>query len=105
MTNNRVLAAAFGVLSVAWILYGFTFGYFVGLPSSMLWTDFTATLLILIFTPAIMLKARWTALGAMIVGVIRIALGILGLFLLPTSLVYGPVGAPLLFNLRGIVPT
>lgn len=90
MITNRGLAAAFGVLSVAWFLFGHTIGVFVGLSAFIIWTDFVTYLLVLIFTPAVMSKASWTALGAVVAGVIRIIRGILGLILLPTSLVYGP---------------
>jgi hypothetical protein len=93
MPNNRELAAMFGVLSVAQLLLGFTIGFFVGLSSSFIWTDSITTLLMLIFTPAVMLKARWTALGAVIVGVIRIVREIAALTMVPTSLVYAPVVA------------
>jgi hypothetical protein len=90
MINNRGLAAAFGVLSVAWFLFGHTIGFFVGLSAFIMWTDFVTYLLVLIFTPAVMSKASWTALGAVVAGVIRIIRGILGLISLPMSLVYGP---------------
>jgi hypothetical protein len=96
MPNNRELAAAFGVLSVAWFLFGHTNGFFIGLPSLIIWTDFVTYLLMLIFTPAVMYKARWTALGAVVAGVIRIIRSILGLISLPTSLVYGPAVALIL---------
>jgi hypothetical protein len=91
MTNNRVLAAAFGVLLVAWDLVNIAEGFFVGSMSLMLWTAVTVTLLILIFTPAVMFKARWTALGTVIAGVIRIITATMGLTMLPMSLLYGPV--------------
>lgn len=93
MTNNRALAAAFGVLRVAWILLGHTTGYFIGLSASTLWIDFITTLLVLIFTPAVMSKARWTALGAVIVGAIDLIKDIGGLVIAPTSMAYGPAGA------------
>jgi hypothetical protein len=93
MPTNREFAAAFGVISVAWVLLGFTIGFFVSMPASDIWMNFIVTLLVLIFTPAVMLKARWTVLGAVIVGVTRIVLEIAGLIMLPSSLVYGPVVA------------
>jgi len=96
MTNNRGLAAAFGVLIVAWILLGHTAGYFIGLSASTLWIDFITTLLVLIFTPAVMSKARWTALGAMIVGVINVIKDILGIVIVPTSKAFGPAGGAVL---------
>jgi hypothetical protein len=93
MTNNRELAAAFGVASVAWILLGHSIGFFVGLPAFAIWMDFVITLLVLIFTPAVMLKARWTALSAMIVGVIKVIWHIVAVTQLPVSMLYGPVVA------------
>ena len=93
MTNNRALAAAFGVLRVAWILLGHTTGYFIGLSASTLWIDFITTLLVLIFTPAVMSKARWTALGAVVVGAINVIKDIGGLMIAPLSMAYGPAGA------------
>jgi peptidoglycan/LPS O-acetylase OafA/YrhL len=79
MTNNRELAAVFGVLVVAWIVWVFTSGaagqceMFTCLPV------FIPTVLVLIFTPAVMSKARWTALGAVIAGVVAIIVSILGI--------------------------
>jgi len=45
---------------------------------------------VLIFTPVVMSKARWTALGAVVAGVIAIIAAILGLVTIPPSLVVGP---------------
>jgi uncharacterized BrkB/YihY/UPF0761 family membrane protein len=90
MTKNRELAAAFGVLIVAWELVGHTIGFFIGLPAYALWFDFVIILLVLIFTPAVMKKTRWTAPGAVIVGVIKIMACILAATMLPMSKVYGP---------------
>ena len=93
MPTNREYAAAFGVLLVAWVLLGYTTGFFAGMPAYAVWMNFIVTLLVLIFIPLVMLKARWTALGAMIVGVIRIVLEIAAMTNLPTSAMYGPVVA------------
>ena len=93
MTNNRGLAAAFGVLMVAWILLGHSAGYFIGLSASTVWIDFITTLLVLIFTPAVMSKAPWTALGAVVVGAINVIKDIGGLMIAPLSMAYGPAGA------------
>ena len=90
MTNNRVLAATFGVLSVGWFMFRHTTGFYAGFPASTLWIDFTIYLLMLIFTPAVMSKARWTAPGAVTAGVIRMIRGIIGLISLPTSKLFGP---------------
>ena len=83
MTNNRELAAAFGVAYVEWVLIGHSAGVFVGLPAFAIWVDFVVTSLVLIFTPAVMSKAHWTALGAMIAGVIGIIWEIVGLIQMP----------------------
>jgi hypothetical protein len=97
MTDNRELAAVFGVLAVAWILLAHTIGWYAQVAASgyviisnELWIAFVTTVPILIFTPAVMSKARWTAPGAVIVGVIGIITSILGLTTTPMNLVYGP---------------
>jgi hypothetical protein len=96
MPNNRELAAAFGVLVVAWIFLGYTIGYFAQAPTYALWLVFLTTVPVLVFTPAVMSKARWTAIGATIVGVINLVSAILGLPLTPMSLIYGPAVAVVL---------
>jgi len=90
MADNRVLAAAFGVLIVAWALRSHTAGFFIGMPAPSLWIGFVATVLVLIFTPAVMIKARWTVTGAVIVGVINIIMHIFAVNLMPMGKVYGP---------------
>lgn len=81
MANNRVLAAAFGVVIASYLLaaliLGHTAGTFVGMSPLLLWTVFfIAALPVLVFTPAVMLKFRWTAAGAIIAGLIRIIVAI-----------------------------
>jgi hypothetical protein len=93
MTKNRELAAAFGVLIVAWTLLGYTTGFFTDLSDSNLWAIFVGTLLVLIFTPAVVSKASWTAPGAVIVGVITIIRAILMAIMMPMTKVGGPVVA------------
>ncbi len=90
MTSSREWAAAFGVLSVAWMLMGYAIGFLVGYPI-LVWEGFVNTLLVLIFTPLVMLRARWTALGATIVGVMSTTAHLLGLVTLPMNMAYGPI--------------
>jgi len=92
MQSRRELAAAFGVLIVAWILFGFTIGYFneYGVIGSELYPLFITTLLALIFIPLIMMKARWTAIGAIIAGIINMIIAIDGIAGTPASGLYGP---------------
>jgi hypothetical protein len=70
MANNRALAAAFGVLLIGWFALQHTLGMYAAVEVWAAWVDFVLYTLILIFTPAVMWKARWTALGALVVGVI-----------------------------------
>jgi hypothetical protein len=96
MANNRVLAAAFGVLIVGWFMLRHTLGFYTGVPAFIIWDDFFTYLLVLIFTPAVMWKARWTALGAVVVGVISIIMRAYGIFLaisIDISKTYGPAVA------------
>jgi hypothetical protein len=90
MPTNRELAAAFGVLSVAWMLLGYAINFLMGYPT-LIWEGFINTLLVLIFTPLVMSKARWTALGATIVGAISTIAHLLGLVTLPMNMSYGPI--------------
>jgi hypothetical protein len=93
MTNNRVLAAAFGVLLVGWFMIRHTLGFYTGVPAFLVWEDFVTYLLVLIFTPAVMSKTRWTAPGLMVAGAIRILMGLYGLYTaltLAPSKAYGP---------------
>jgi hypothetical protein len=90
MLTNREWAAAFGVLHVAWMLLGYATEFLAGYPT-IIWEGVVNTLLVLIFTPLVMSKARWTALGATIAGVISAIAHILGLVTLPMSKAYGPI--------------
>jgi hypothetical protein len=78
MANNRVLADPFGVLLVAWVLWVFGgMGVPCLMPSCLL--VLIPTLLVLIFTPAVVVKVRWTALGAIIAGLAVIIVCIVAL--------------------------
>ena len=90
MPTSREWTAAFGILSVAWMLLGYAIDFLVGYPI-LIWEGFVNTLLVLIFTPLVMSKARWTALGATIVGVISAIAHLLGLATLPMNMAYGPI--------------
>jgi hypothetical protein len=90
VTNNRVLVAAFGVLLVGWFMLRQTLGFYIGLPAFFIWNDLVTYLLVLIFTPAVMFEARWTAPGAVIVGVISIIMRVYGL--IAASMLYGSWG-------------
>jgi uncharacterized BrkB/YihY/UPF0761 family membrane protein len=65
----------------------------VGAPVTVIWEGFVNALLVLIFTPLVMSKARWTALGATVVGVVSSIAHILGLVTFPMSVTYGPIVA------------
>jgi len=93
MAKNRVLAAASGVLLVGWFMFRHTIGFYNGVPAFFVWEDFVTFLLVLIFTPAVMWNARWTALGSVFVGVIRVMAGLYGLYTAVISLIskaWGP---------------
>ena len=83
--NNRVLAATFAVLLLGWFIIRLAFYGLAMYPNTAMgqyfrWQDFATYLLVIIVTPAVMWKARWTALAALIVGVIRIIAGAMGLY-------------------------
>jgi len=85
--NSRVLAAAFGVLLVGWFMLRHTLGFYIGVPAFLVWEDFVTYLLVLIFAPAVMSKARWTAPSAVVVGAINIIARLYGLY---TALTLAP---------------
>jgi len=73
MSGNRDLAAAFGVLAVAWPFLGFATGFEAQyLSASFQLVLGAVTLLILIFIPLVRSTTRWTALGAGIAGIIMV---------------------------------
>jgi len=93
MANNRSLAAAFGVLLIGWFALRHTLGFYIGVPAYLVWEDFFTYTLVLIFVPAVMWKARRTALGMVVVGAIRVVAGLYGLYTaltLAPSKAYGP---------------
>ena len=93
MPSVRVLAAAFAVLLVAWFMIRQTLGFYRGVPAFFVWEDFVTYLLVLIFTPAVMSRARWGARGLTVAGAIRTLAGLYGLYTaltLTPSKAYGP---------------
>jgi hypothetical protein len=92
MSHNRVLGAAFGVLVVAWALLGAMMGFVRQyLPDYLHFPAWVLIVLILIFIPLVRGVARWTALGAGVVGTIGIIWFIFELTIVPLSAAYGPV--------------
>jgi len=91
MSRNRDLAAAFGVLAVAWPLLGFATGFMAQyLPASLHLVVWAVNVLILIFLPLVRSTARWTALGAGIVGIIMVIWAVIEIVILPPAATIGP---------------
>ena len=90
MSRNRDLAAAFGVLIVAWALLGFATGFAARYYPEALLVEWGLGVLLLVFIPLVRGVARWTALGAGIVGIIWAVWAALGLVTLPTEAVHAP---------------
>jgi hypothetical protein len=92
MSHNRVLAAAFGVLVVAWALLGAMMGFAAQYLADYLhFPAWVLIVLILIFIPLVRDVARWTALGAGIMGTIGVIWFLFELTIVPLSAAYGPV--------------
>lgn len=92
MSRNRDLAAVFGVLVIAWALLGAMMGFVAQyLPAYLRFPAWVLLVLILIFIPLVRGVARWTALGAGIVGTIGVIWFLVELTILPLSAAYGPV--------------
>ena len=91
MSRNRDLAAAFGVLAVAWPLLGFATGFMAQyVPASLHLVVWAVNVLILIFLPLVRSTARWTALGAGIVGIIMVMWAMTEIVTLPQLPTTGP---------------
>jgi hypothetical protein len=92
MSRNRDLAAAFGVLAVAWPFVGFATGFEAQyLSASFQLVLGAVTLLILIFIPLVRRTARWTALGAGIAGIIMVIWVVIEIVTLPQLATRAPV--------------
>jgi hypothetical protein len=91
MFRNRILAAAFEVLVVAWALLGAMMGFVRQyLPDYLHFPAWMLIVLILIFIPLVRGVARWTALGAGIVGTIGVVWFLFEMTIVPLSAAYGP---------------
>ena len=94
MSRNRNLVTAFGVLLLAWgslgILSGFAEQY---VPAYLHFPLGVVMVLILIFTLLIRVVARWTALGAGIMGVVGVISFLYELTVITPSAAYGPAVA------------
>jgi len=98
MSRNRDLAAAFGVLAVAWPFLGFATGYTAQyIPASVHLLEWALAVLVLIFIPLVRGTTRWTALGAGIVGIIMAIWAISGFFVVPPGAAFAPA-AELVFT-------
>jgi hypothetical protein len=97
MFRNRDLAAAFGVMVTAWGLLGAIMGFVAEyLPDYLHFPIWVLMVSILIFIPLVRGVARWTALGAGIVGTIGVVWFLVELTIVPLSAAYGP-GVGLVF--------
>ena len=91
MSRYRDFAAAFGVMAVAWPLFGFATGFFEKyLPASLHLVVWAIIVLIVIFLPLVRSAARWTALGAGIAGIIMVAWAVIEIVILPPAAMGGP---------------
>jgi hypothetical protein len=91
MSRNRDLAAAFGVLAVAWPLYGFATGFMAHYyPPWVKLVVWAINVSVLIFLPLERSSARWTGLGAGIVGIIMATWAVTEIVILPPAATIGP---------------
>ena len=91
MSRNRDLAAAFGVLAIAWPLYGFATGFMAQYyPPSVRLVVWANNVSVIIFLPLVRSTARWTALGAGIVGIIMVMWAVIEIVILPPAATIGP---------------
>jgi nicotinamide riboside transporter PnuC len=94
MSRNRDLAAAFGVLWVAWAslaAMGNPRAFAEDIPVNLHFPFWVLAVLVLIFIPLIRGVARWTALGAGIVGIIVVIFDLVSLTIVPPAIAYGPI--------------
>lgn len=93
MSRNRDLASAFGVLLVAWGMLGYASGFAAKyMTSEEMLIGWVFGVLVLVFIPLLLRSAaRWTALGAGIVGIIWVLVSLLNMTMLPVGALYGPI--------------
>ena len=91
MSRNRDLAAVFGVLAVAWPLFGFATDfmtqYYPPLVKLVVWA---VNVSVISFLTLVRSTARWTALGAGIVGIIMVIWAVIEILILPPAAMIGP---------------
>ena len=91
MSRNRDLAAVFGVLAVAWPLFGFATGFMAQYyPPWVQLVVWAVNVSIIIFLNMVRSTARWTALGAGIVGIIMVIWAVIEIVILPPAATTGP---------------
>lgn len=94
MSRNRNLAVVFGVLLIAWGSLGAMMGFAAQyVPAYLHFPLWVVMVLILIFIPLIRGVARWTALGAGIVGIIGVISFLYELTVITRSAAFGPAVA------------
>jgi non-ribosomal peptide synthetase component F len=94
MSRNRDLAAVSGVLVVGWLLLGYAVGYGTkyGMTTLESLIGWFFGVLVLVFIPLLLRNAaRWTALGACIVGIIWVVTALLQMTMVPIEALYGPI--------------
>ncbi len=110
MSRNRDLAAVFGVLAVAWPLYGFATGFMAQYyPPWVQLVVWAVNVSVITFLPLVRSTTRWTALGAGIVGTVLVVWAVIEIVSLPPVAAMGPAvnvvfGALfVLFSLRAYI--
>jgi hypothetical protein len=91
MSKNRNLIAAFGVLLIAWGSLGLTMGFAEQyIPTYLHFPLWLVMVLILIFIPLVRGGARWTTLGAGIMGIVGVISFLYELTIITPSAAFGP---------------
>ncbi|MCW4033259.1 MAG: hypothetical protein NWF08_07715 [Candidatus Bathyarchaeota archaeon] len=91
MSRNRNLVAVFGVLLIAWGSLGAMMGFAAQyVPAYLHFPLWVVMVLILIFIPLVRGGARWTVLGAGIVGIVGVISFLYELTVITPSAAFGP---------------